>query len=381
MDNFVSDIRFGARLLWKSPITSAAAILSLALGIGGTTTMFSAVDAVLLRPLPFAEPERLVMVSATSPVLRSGSPTRRGGDLSPADYLDYRGSSSFEGLAAVSMNPVRLTGDGTPEQALAAQVSGNLFSVLGVHAMAGRTFLPSDDETPRPAQAIVSERLWERRYGRSSELIGRTITVSDQPVEVVGVMPAAFRFEEPVDIWLLGDRGLPRFTSIPNLAQNRDVHILTVVGRLRPGVSVSEAQAELDVIAARLAREYPKTNTGWGTALDPLQSALVGHTRRMLMLLLAAVALMLLIASVNVANLILVRTKAREVELAMRSALGASPGRVIRQILAESTVLAICGGLLGLVLAAWGVTVFVQLAPPGLPRLDEIAINGRIATF
>ncbi|HEY0284203.1 MAG TPA: ADOP family duplicated permease, partial [Vicinamibacterales bacterium] len=177
------------------------------------------------------------------------------------------------------------------------------------------------------------------------------------------------------------DRGVPRFTSIPNLPQNRDVHILTVVGRLRRDVSLPEAQAELDVISAGLAREYPATNKGWGTALDPLQSALVGHTQGMLVLLLAAVALMLVIASVNVANLMLVRTKAREVELAMRSALGASPGRVVRQILAESLVLAACGGVLGLALAAWGVGALVQLAPEGLPRLEEIAVNGRIGVF
>ncbi len=207
------------------------------------------------------------------------------------------------------------------------------------------------------------------------------MTISDQPVEVVGIAPASFRFEDEVDIWLLGDRGVPRFSSIPNLAQNRDVHILTVIGRLRQTVSLPEAQAELDVISARLAREYPATNKGWGTALDPLHSALVGHTQRMLMLLLAAVALMLLIASVNVANLMLVRTKAREVELAMRSALGASPARVIRQILAESAVLAACGGVLGLALAVWGVGALVQLAPEGLPRLEEIAVNGRIAFF
>ena len=178
---------------------------------------------------------------------------------------------------------------------------------------------------------------------------------SDQQVEVVGIAPAGFRFEDKVEIWLLGDRGLPRFSSIGNLPENRDVHMLTAVGRLREDVSLSEAQAELDVIAARLARDYPKTNKGWGTALDPLHTALVGHTRRMLMLLLGAVALMLLIASVNVANLMMVRTKAREVELAMRSALGASPGRVIRQLLAESAVLAACGGALGLAMAAWGV--------------------------
>ncbi len=377
----LSDLRFGMRLLLKSPVTSAAAILSLALGIGGTTTIFSAVDAVLLRPLPYAEPERLVLVSATSPMFDRSASTRRGGTLSPADFLDYRNNTTFEGLAAISNGPVRLTGGGAPEQAAGAQVSGNFFTVLGVNAIAGRTFLPADDAPGRPAQAVLSESLWRRRYGGRADLIGGTITVSDQLVEVVGVMPAEFRFEDAVDLWLLGDRGLPRFTSIQNLAQNRDVHILTVVGRLREGISIPEAQSELDVISARLAREYAGTNKGWGTALDPLQSALVGHTKPMLTLLLAAVALMLLIASVNVANLMLVRTKARALELAMRSALGASPARVLRQILAESAVLAACGGLLGLVLAAWGVQVLLQLAPEGLPRLDEIAVNGRIAAF
>ena len=381
MTQFLSDVRFGARLLLKSPMTSAAAILSLALGIGGTTTMFSAVDAVLLRPLPFANPERLVLLSSTSPMSRGGSQTRRGGDLSPADFLDFRAASSFEALAAVSTNSMRLTGDSAPELVQGAQVSGNFFSLLGVNALAGRLFLPSDDAPGRPAQAVVSEALWERRYSRAATLIGRAITVSDQQVEVVGIVPAGFRFENKIEIWLLGDRGLPRFSSIGNLQQNRDVHMLTAVGRLREDVSLSEAQAELDVIAVRLAREYPKTNKGWGTALDPLQSALVGHTRRMLMLLLGAVALMLLIASVNVANLMLVRTKAREVELAMRSALGASPGRVIRQLLAESSVLAVCGGALGLALAAWGINILVQLAPDGLPRVEEIAVNGRIAVF
>src|SRR5688500_15768308 len=199
MSNFITDLRFGVRLLYKSPLTTAAAILSLALGIGGTTTMFSAVDTVLLRPLPFAEPERLVLVSATSSITRGASSTRRGGDLSPGDFLDYRNSStSFEGLASISRNPIRLTGDGAPEQAAAAQVSGNFFTVLGVNAIAGRTFLPADDAPGRPAQAVISEALWERRYGRAANLIGRTITVSDQPVEVVGIVPATFRFEDPV---------------------------------------------------------------------------------------------------------------------------------------------------------------------------------------
>ena len=378
---FLSDLRFGMRLLLKSPVTSAAAILSLGLGIGGTTTMFSAVDGVLLRPLPYAEPARLMLLSATSPSMAGSSPTRRGGDFTPAGFLDYRSNSSFEGLAAISRNAVRLTGDGAPEQVEAAQVSGNFFTLLGINAIAGRMFMPSDDAPGRPAQAVVSESLWRRRYGSRPDLVGRTITVSDNTVEVVGIAPADFYFERRAEVWLLGDGGVPRFTSIRNLAQSRDIHILTVVGRLKDGVSVPEAQAELDVISARLAREYPATSKGWGVAIDPLQSALVGHTRRMLMLLLAAVALMLVIASVNVANLVVVRTKGRALELAMRSALGASPARVLRQILIESAVLAAFGGLLGIVLSVAGIRLLVQLAPEGLPRIDEVAVDGRIAAF
>ena len=375
------DLRFGARLLRKSPLTTAAAIVSLALGIGGTTVMFSAVDTVLLRPLPYHEPERLVMVSATSSLSRGGSSTRRGGDLSPADYLDYRESASFEGLASVSSGSMRLTGDGPPEQVRVSQVSANFFSVLGVNTIAGRTFAPAEDATGTPTRALLSAELWRRRYEGDSGVVGKYITVSDQPVEVVGVAPPGFKFESDVDVWILGDGGVPRFSSIPNLAQNRDVHFISVVGRLREGVAIQTAQAELDGIAARLAREYPGTNAEWGIALDPLKSALVGDTRTMLLLLFAAVTLMLLIASVNVANLTMVRTQARASELAMRGALGASPRRIVRQILAESLLLAACGGVLGIAMAAWGVQVLVQLAPEGLPRVDEIAVDGRLAAF
>ena len=381
MITFLTDLRFGARLLLKAPLTTAAAILSLALGIGGTTAMFSAVDAVLLRPLPYAEPERLVLVSATSSLSRGVSATRRGGDLSPGDYLDYRTSPAFDGMASISTSSMRLTGDGIPEQVRVSQVSGNFFTVLGVGAIAGRTLLPADDAPGSAAQAVLSESLWARRYDRSASVIGRTITVSDHPVEVVGVAPAGFRFESDADLWLLGDRGVPRISSMTNLTQNRDVHILTVVGRLRQGVTLQAAQAELDGIAARLARDHQSTNTGWGIALDPLKSALVGDTRRMLLLLFAAVGLMLIIASVNVANLTVVRTEARTLELSMRSALGAAPGRIARQILAESLVLAGCGGVLGLALAVLGVDALVRLAPEGLPRVEEIAVDARLAAF
>jgi len=377
----MSDLLFGARLLLKSPLTTAAAILSLALGIGGTTAMFSAVDAVLLRPLPYAEPERLVLVSATSSLSRGVSSTRRGGDLSPADYLDYRGSSSFDGLASIASAAMRLTGDGVPEQVRVSHVSGNFFAVLGINAIAGRMLTPAEDATGAPARAVLSVALWQRRYGRDPGVIGKSLTLSDQLVEVVGVAPSGFKFEGDVDIWLLGQGGLPRFSSIPNLARNRDVHFITAVGRLRRGVAIQAAQAEMDGTAARLAREYPGTNAGWGIALDPLKSALVGDTRRVLLLLFAAVALMLMIAAVNVANLTMVRAQARSMELAMRSTLGASPTRIVRQILAESLLLAACGGVLGIAVAAWGVQILVRLAPEGLPRVGEIGVDGRLAAF
>ena len=227
----------------------------------------------------------------------------------------------------------------------------------------------------------LSAALWQRRYGADAGVIGRSITVSDQPVEVVGVAPAGFKFESDVDVWLLGDGGVPRFSSIPNLAQNRDVHFIrwsAACGRASP----SRPPRQSSTASRHGSRaSIPAQTPEWGIALDPLKSALVGDTRTMLLLLFAAVALMLLIASVNVANLTMVRTQARASELAMRSALGASPRRIIRQILAESLLLAACGGVLGIAMAAWGVQVLVQLAPEGLPRVDEIAVDGRLAAF
>ncbi len=376
----LSDLRFGFRQLLRSPLTSAAAIVSLALGIGGTAVMFGAVDAILLRPLPYPDADRLMLVSTTSSLTRDASTARRGGDLSPADYLDYRGSPSFDGLGSVMTSSMRLTGGGLPEQIRVAQVSGNFFTLLGVRAVLGRTFVPADDMPGAPVQAVLSEPLWRRRYDARPDVIGRQILLSDVSVQVVGVAPAGFRFETPNDVWVLADRGVPRITGIPNLAGNRDVHLLTVFGRLRPQVSLAAAQAQMDAMADRLAREHP-IDKGLGIAIDPLKTALVGDTRGVLVLLFAAVGLLLLIASVNVANLILVRTDARTVELAMRTALGASPGRLARQILIESLLFAACGGLLAIGVAAVGVHELVRLAPAGLPRLDEIGMNPRLAVF
>jgi predicted permease len=371
--NLALDLRFGLRMLRKHPLTTASAVLSLALGIGGTTAIFSVVDAVLLRPLPYADPDRLVAVWATSNLQRRGS-------LSPGDFVDFRRESrSFDGMAAILDASMSLTGGGDPEQVRVQSVSGSFFALLGTKAIAGRTFLAADDEQGQADRVLLGEGLWKRRYGGRPGVIGGTVTLDGHPMEVLGVLPSTFRFQRPADVWLLGNRGVPRATAVPgDLTSNRDVHILRVIGRLAPGTPLPLAQAELDGHAARLAGEFPQTNTGYGVVLDPLQASLVGDTRPVLMVLLGAVGVLLLIAAANVANLMLVRTSQRAMELTMRSVLGASRGRLAAQILAEAVLLAGIGGVLGILLAGWGVQTLVSLAPPDLPRLEEVALDQRV---
>jgi putative ABC transport system permease protein len=373
MTNLAADVRFAARMLRKHPLTTAAAVLSLALGIGGTTAIFSVFDTVLLRPLPYADPDRLVAVWASS------RQSQRG-DLSPGDFVDFRRESrSFESLAAIRDASMSLTGAGDPEQVRVHSVSGNFLTLLGARAIAGRTFLPADDEEGPWDRVMLSEGLWKRRYGGRTDIVGATVTLGGTPMEVVGVLPSSFRFERPADVWLLGRRGIPRAGAVPgDLSTNRDVHILQVIGKLAPGVPLAVAQAELDGHAARLALQFPQTNAGYGVVLDPLHTALVGDTRPLLAVLLGAVTVLLLIAAANVANLMLVRTGQRTVELTMRSALGASRGRLLVQILVEAVLLACVGGVLGVAVAGWGVTTLVGLAPRDLPRLDEVSVDGRL---
>lgn len=373
MTNLGPDLRFGLRMLRKHPLTTAAAVLSLALGIGGTTAIFSVFDAVLLKPLRYADPERLVAVWSTSNL-------RQRGALSPGDFVDFRRESrTFEGMAAIRDASMSLTGGGDPEQVRVQSVSGNFFTLLGVNAIAGRTFIPADDEQGPADRVLLSEALWKRRYGGRTAVVGGTVTLDGHAMEVVGVLPSTFRFERPADLWLLGNRGVPRATAVPgDPTGNRDVHILQVIGKLTPGMPLASAQAELDSQAARLAREFPQTNKGYRVTLDPLQVALVGDTRPVLVLLLGAVAVLLLIAAANVANLMLVRTSQRTMELTMRSALGATRSRLAVQILAEAVLLTAIGGALGIVIAGWGVHAIIALAPPDLPRLEEVTLDTRV---
>jgi len=373
MTNFYADLRYGVRMLRRTPLTTAAAVLTLALGIGGTTAVFSVVDTVLLRPLPYADAERLVAVFATSPL-------NYRGPLSPADFVDFRRDSrAFEELAAVFGSSMSLVGSGPPEQVRVQSVSANFFTMLGAQAIAGRTSQSDDDQPGSPDRIVLSEGLWKNRFGGRGDVVGRMVTLGGRSVEVIGVVPSSFRFQRPADLWLMGYRGLPRAGSVAgDLNTNRDVHILQVIGKLAPGVPARVAQAELDGHAARLAREYPQTNAGYGIALESLRASLVGDTRLTLLVLLGAIATLLVIASVNVANLMLVRTSHRSAELTMRSALGASQSRIITLILIEAVMIAAIGGLLGFVAAGWGVKALVSLAPPDLPRLDEVTLDARV---
>jgi putative ABC transport system permease protein len=258
-------------------------------------------------------------------------------------------------------------------------VSANFFTMLGAQAIAGRTSQSDDDQPGSPDRIVLSEGLWKNRFGGRGDVVGRMVTLGGRSVEVIGVVPSSFRFQRPADLWLMGYRGLLRAGSVAgDLNTNRDVHILQVIGKLAPGVPARVAQAELDGHAARLAREYPQTNAGYGIALESLRTSLVGDTRLTLLVLLGAIATLLVIASVNVANLMLVRTSHRSAELTMRSALGASQSRIITLILIEAVMIAAIGGLLGFVAAGWGVKALVSLAPPDLPRLDEVTLDARV---
>jgi predicted permease len=345
LEMLLQDIRYAIRTLTRKPGFAVITVLTLALGIGANAAIFSAVRAVLLRPLPFPDPERLVNVSATT----VSAPNRPGGAASPPDFVDWRHDNrTLSEVAALNAGSYALIGEGAAEQVPGAEVTGGFFGVLGVRALYGRTLLPEDDAPGAGNVAVIGHGLWSRRFGANPGMIGTTINFDGQLYRIVGVMPRGVEYPLESEVWL------PLRFSERDLTTQRGAHYLDVIGRLRSEASLQQAAQDMAAIAARLSNEFPNTNKDSRVSVHPLREALVGGVRPALYMLLGAVGFVLLIVCVNVANLILTRAMGRTRELAIRTALGAGRVRLVRAVLVESAVLALAGGVGGLALAFWG---------------------------
>jgi putative ABC transport system permease protein len=372
MTTILQDARYAGRLLIKSPVFSLIAVLTLALGIGANTAIFSVVNALLLRPLPYPDAGKLVMV--WQDLRARGGPATEW--ATPGDFVDWRDSRSiFANTAAMQGWQPTLTGVAEPEPLVGEQVTGEYFDVLGVRPQLGRAFRPEEDVPNAPRVVILSHGLWQRRFGGDRTLVGRRITLGGEPHEIVGIMPEGFRpaVISQAQLWR------PRRLNTAN--PSRGAVILRVVARLREGVTLDQARHSAEWLSAQLAVAHPDTNKGARLNIVALQEQIVGNIRPGLLVLLGAVGFVLLIACVNIANLLLARASGRGREIAVRMALGAMRGRVVRQLLTESLILAAIGGALGLVIGVWGVSMLIALAPDGAPRLDEIGLDGTVLAF
>lgn len=367
MDNLLQDLRYGIRTLLRQPGFAATAVLTLALGIGATTAIFSVVNAVVLRPLPFDQPDRIVVVTNVN--TKTGT---RNTTVSGPDFRDWREQSrSFEALAYWAGGEMSATVNNTSDYAFAAVVTPGYFRVFGATARVGRLLSAEEEQPGGPQSVVISEAYWRRQFGADPAAVGATITFRQRQYTIVGVTP--LRYPARADIYYPEE-------AAPS-QQSRTAHNYRAVGRLAGGVALTQAQAEMTGIASRLSQEYPVSNGEKGIAVVPLQEVVVGDTRQTLFVLLAAVAFVLLIACANVANLLLARASARGRELVVRAAVGAGRMRLVRQMLTESAVLALVAGAAGMLFARWGVTALLAVAPPDLPRLDEVTVDASALAF